>query len=177
MRFGISRRDPVDQLYGRMRDAHAYLSRDSGGSRSSTTHRVTSALEMAGGAAGVGLLAGRLNSWNIPRTPIPLGLAIGVGLHALDLFGFGGGLGEHLSNVGNGAIASWASLIGAGYGQQLYAKANPEQPAALAAGTLGPGSAPQAMPARPHAPVMSGSRPRRGPLTEAELVAMSHRHR
>ena len=106
----LSRRDV---LYSRMRDASAYLSsrRDPGGAIGS---RATAAIGVAAGAGLTGYLVGRTNHCNIAGTPLPWGLTIGVGLHALDIFGLAGNMGEHVANVANGAIASWATMMGAG---------------------------------------------------------------
>lgn len=156
-----------DVLYSRMRDASAYLAsrRDPGGT---VVRRATAAFGVAAGAAGTGYIVGRTGHWNIGGTPLPWGLTLGVGLHALDVFGLVGGFGEHVSNLANGAIASWATMMGAGYGQQ--ARANAGQPAAPIVAGLPPSHPASSLPA---------SRPtqRRAPLTEAELVALSRRHR
>lgn len=142
--------------------------------RTGVTGRVVDATEIAAGAALTGLLAGRLNHWNIPNTPLPIGLTIGVVLHALDFFNAGPAWsGRHFSNLGNGAIASWATLVGAGYGQQMLAKAG--TPPNLAAGV---GCPPIARPPTLPQPSINGhSKIPRKPLTEAELAGMSHRHR
>jgi hypothetical protein len=155
-------------LYQRMRDASAYLTarRDPG---KGVVHRVTTALGVGVGAAGTGYLIGRTGHWNVPGTPLPWGLTLGVGLHALDVFGLVGGYGEHVANLANGAIASWATMMGAGYGQDARSKSGapmgPPSPAIVA------GQAPVASFAAPR------TAQRRAPLTEAELVAMARRHR
>ena len=154
-----------DVLYSRMRDASAYLAtrRDPGGA---VTQRAFAALGVGAGAGLTGYLVGRTGHWNIAGTPLPWGLTLGVGLHALDVFGLVGGFGEHVANAANGAIASWATMMGAGYGQQ--ARQNAGQPAGpIVAGLAQPSFLPAPAP----------SQQRRGPLTEAELVAMSRKHR
>lgn len=161
-----------DLFHSRMRDAQAYLAsrRDPGGA---LTSRATAALGVAAGAGLTGYLVGRTNHWNIAGTPLPWGLTLGVGLHALDIFGLVGGMGEHVANVANGAIASWATMMGAGYGQQ--ARQAIGQPTGPIVAGLPPAHHARAL---PH-PSAHGARPmqRRSPLTEAELVAMSRRHR
>ena len=166
--------DPPDPrralLYQRMRDASAYLTarRDPG---KGVVHRVTTALGVGVGAAGTGYLIGRTGHWNVPGTPLPWGLTLGVGLHALDVFGLVGGYGEHVANLANGAIASWATMMGAGYGQDARTKSGapmgPPAPAIVAGEASG--FRLQASGPNPRA--------RTTPLTEAELVAMARRHR
>lgn len=156
-----------DVLYRRMRDASAYLAtrRDPGGA---VVHRVATAAGVAAGSLATGYLVGRTGHWNIPNTPLPWGLTLGVGLHALDVFGLAGGFGEHVANLANGAIASWATMMGAGYGQ------NARQTAGQPVGPIVAGQAPGMLPGTPGRPLSSG---RRSPLTEAELVAMARKHR
>jgi hypothetical protein len=151
-----------------MRDASAYLAsrRDPGGA---IAGRATAAIGVAAGAGLTGYLVGRTNHWNIAGTPLPWGLTIGVGLHALDIFGLAGGMGEHVANMANGAIASWATMMGAGYGQQSRQAAG--QPAGpIVAGLPAHHHHTQSLP-------MPRPTQRRSPLTEAELVAMSRKHR
>lgn len=163
--MAMSRRD-VDSLYGSMRDAHHYIEsrRDSSGGKKSVTSKVLGALEVGAGAAGVGLLAGRMQTTSIGNTGIPFGLALGFAGHAAAFFDLAGKYDEHVHNLANGAIAGWLAMWGAGQGMKMREKAGlPLGP--ITAGTSG--SPQQMMPGQPQ----------RSPLTEAELAAMSARVR
>lgn len=166
-----------------MRDASAHLmaKRDPAPSRHLAGRALTAA-EVAAGAGIAGVIAGRVNHWNIPNTPIPIGLAIGAALHAVDIFGYAGKYGAHLANVANGAIASYAFVAGAGVGQSWLASSSGQAPPPLAAGVgCVPNFSRSPMPASQSS--VSGALPgyvTRGPakpLTEAELAAISHSSR
>lgn len=175
--MAITRRD-VDSLYGSMRDAHGYIQsqRDNGKSRTKDIGgRLLKAGEVAAGAATVGLLVGRLNHWNIPNTPIPVGLAIGAAGHLIDFFGVAGDYGAHVANFADGAFASWATMLGAGYGTQMRQKAGLATPPITAGRMGGIGCCGDDKPAYPQlaARPQYNTVPRPTPMTEAELVAMS----
>lgn len=206
-RHGISRRD-LDDLYPRMRDAHDYLSRrdsarDNGErSRSLVNNVVRPMAAAAAGAAATGLITGRLNHWNFPGTPIPIGLTLAVAGQAIDYFGIAGPYGKDFSAAGLGAFASWINMLSTGWGQQLRARAG-EPLGPITAGIAGAnvgcaacnsiggiggiGCACNGARMSPVVPVpalplptvapfgVNGARPR--PLTEAEIAAMSHEMR
>lgn len=176
-RFAISRRDEVDALYPRMRDAHAYLAgaaRDPAKHDKSPIHYGRKLAGVAAGAGLTGLLTGRLNHWNWPNTPIPIGLSLAVGALAVDYLDLVGPLSEDVGNAGVGALASWINMLATGAGQQWRASAGlptgEGQPitAGIAgiAGAIGccgqPAGPIPSLPARPRMP------------TEAEIAAMSH---
>ena len=167
----ITRRD-VDDLQASMRDAQRYLAaeRDPARSRGEVLSRVVRTAEVGAGAAGVGLLAGRLGTTQIGNTGIPLGLAVGAVGHTLAFFGLAGRFDEHVHNVSDGALAGWATMWGAGQGRLMRERAGlPTGP--ITAGMDGIGNCP------PHAPpqlMPAYSRPQQErPLTEAELQIMA----
>ena len=206
MSYGISRRD-LDDLYPRMRDAHDYLSRRDparGDDKSSIVNHVVRPMAAAAvGAAATGLLTGRLNHWNFPNTPLPIGLTLAVAGQAIDYFGIAGPFGKDFSNAGLGAFASWINMLSTGWGQQLRARAGePLGPitagisgnggtvgcaacansiggcACAARPLYGPPVAALPMPTVPSAfgvPPPFAGRPRQ--ITEAEIAAMSHEMR
>lgn len=211
-RDGISRRD-VDELYPRMRDAHAYLTsaRDPKRGHGHAGHAEQSAspmnkivrplLGVGAGAALTGLLTGRLNHWNFPGTPLPIGLTFALAGQAINYFDLAGPFSQDLGNAGLGAFASWLTMLSTGWGQQLRDRAGqPLGPimagvgSAPAIGTCACGqprvagsvgcscgtSTPAALPPsdvsvpqpQPQLQPQPQSAPR--PLTEADIAAMSH---
>jgi hypothetical protein len=186
-RYGISRRDS-DDLYPRMRDAHSYLSaRDPAREKKHSPVGILRPLVGASlGAAAAGVLTGRLNHWNIPNTPIPIGAALGLAGLAIDYFDIAGPLSEDFGAAGAGAIASWITMMSTGWGQQLRAKAGQPVGQPITAGVAGSigacascpsGNVVTPVPAHAALPPPNylagvGARPR--PLTEAEIAAMSH---
>lgn len=170
------RRDDLRDVYGKLARDHDFIlsRRDEPKTVKGMAGKAVEALEVAAGAGAVGVLAGRLQTWSIPGTPLPLGLALGVAGHAIDAMGFAGSYGEHVSNFSNGLIAGWATMVGASKGRQMREKAG--QPIGdITAGTgdaigCGVGCAPQQLAA---APVNMGARPM--PLTEAQIAAARHR--
>lgn len=84
--------------------------------------RLSTVTGMGVGAGFAALLVGRVGHWNIPGTPLPIGLTLGVGLHLLDAFGITPTwMGPHLADAGNGAIVSWITMLGASWGRQMAA--------------------------------------------------------
>lgn len=137
---------------------------------------VITAAEVGVSALGFGYLYGRTQHWNVPGTAIPMGLAAGVVGHLANLFLLppGSKIAPHLANVSNGAIGSWAAMVGAGYGTDARQKAG-EPVGAITAGTAAFGCAPCDA-AGPPAQITAGSfagvaRP--VSVTEAELAALS----
>ncbi len=170
--MAVTRRDPGDaRIFGAMRDAHRFLStsrRDPSSKPSgSIAARAVTAGEVAAGAGATGLIVGRIGHWNIPGTPVPVGLALGVAGHLAHQMGWLGKYGPHAANVANGALASWATMLGAGWGAQMRAKAG--QPVGpITAGTQIAGCAPPS-----HLPPAAFARgPRPHMATEAELAGV-----
>ena len=161
----------MDDLRVSMRDAQQYLAseRDPQRSRGEITGRLIRTAEVGAGAAGVGLLAGRLGTSQIGNTGVPLGLALGALGHTLAFFGLAGRFENHVYNVSDGAIAGWATMWGAGQGRLMRERAGlPVGP--ITAGMDGMGACP------PHAPpqlMPAYARPTERPLTEAELQIMA----
>lgn len=166
--FAITRRDPPAEDYGAYFDRDMF-DRDAGlpaRAKGGAGDLALAALEIGLGALIAGLTVGRLNHWNIPGTPIPVGVAGAGVLVGADLLGWmPARVAPHTTRLGIGYGASWATMIGAGWGQQMRANAG-ETIAPITAGV----SAPAFGPAR-HAGAPP-RRPRR--LTEAELVARMH---
>lgn len=181
--FGAITRRDVEDLYSRMRDSHEFIeSRRDAGMKEKTSRAIQS-VETAAGAAGVGVLAGRLGTTSIGNTAIPLGLALGFAGHAAAFFGLTGVATPHVQSLADGAIAGWIALWGAGQGTQMRQKAGlpigPITAGVSSTGCVGCGpSMPPSMPG--YAPRMMGPggfRPGARPLTEAELQAMSQNYR
>lgn len=145
------------------RDHRELVLRDLAEPRSEGGSLALDAGEAILGAIATGFLVGRLNHWNVPNTPIPIGLLTGGALALLSLSPRTGRLGRHLSNLGIGAAASWGTMIGAGWGRQQRAAAG-EEIGPITAGT----QRSAALPARRASALPR--RPRR--LSEAELAAM-----
>lgn len=171
----LTRRDELRDVYGSLARDHEFLSarRDVPKGMTGAMGKIVEAAEIAAGAGAVGVLAGRLQTWSIPGTPIPMGLALGVAGHALDALGFTGSYGEHVTNLSNGFIAGWATMMGASKGRQMREKAG--QPIGdITAGSAdsagcGVGCGPEA-PRAFAAPMPTGwGRP--SPLSEAEIIA------
>lgn len=182
---GLTRRD-VDALYKPLRDTHEFLSASRDPSpMKDVGHTALAAGEVAAGALGFGYLYGRTQHWNIPGTPIPIGLAAGVAGHLLNMFVLGKSRwSPHVANLSNGAIGSWTTMWGAALGTQGRQKAGLAT-APITAGLMGCSSCAHATGAHP-APQLAAGLPTRHPaldhgalgarpmpMTEAELAAVS----
>lgn len=194
--------DPdIDRLYARMRDADAIL-RSKGRDATKIMERpiVKTGLEtlaVAGSAGAIGIIAGRTGNANIGRTPLPLGLTVGVALQAANLMGWVPKQWAPLvSNIANGSVAGWGALQGASYGQAMAEQAG--DPGVLRVGgasvagmsgigACGPscpptGPCPNPCPPGPPRELMPPNRApgqwaMRAPLTEPEIAAISARYR
>ena len=181
-RDGISRRD-VDELYPRMRDAHDLLSRRDEPKRGDRRTLVNNVLRpLAGAAAGAvatGLLTGRLNHWNFPGTPIPIGPTLALAGGVIDYFNLAGPFSSDFGAAGVGAFASWVNILSTGWGQQLRERAG-EPLGPITAGIAGCigcncGPGPIVQPAAFRGPPPNALPFQRPTLpTEAEIAAMSH---
>lgn len=87
------------------------------------TESVVRTLEVSGSAFALGMVQGAGILANGEIFKVPLELAAGLGFHALRLLGLGGKHGEHLSNFGDGGLASYAHILGRGVGAQHWGKA------------------------------------------------------
>lgn len=166
----LSRRD-IEELYPALKTQHDFISKKSD-PETQMANKLIEGLEVLVGSAGVGFLAGRLGTTSIGQSGIPLGLVLGVGAHAINYFGLAGKYGDHLSNLGNGAIAGFGALWAAGQGSQMRLKAG--QPAGpIVAGNPVKYAPPQMSGYNPPlmnaAPVQQSVRP----LTEAELQLLA----
>lgn len=178
--MAMTRRD-VEDLYPSMRDAHTYIESRRDPDKKSMSSKLIQSLEVGAGAAGVGVLAGRLGTTSVGSTGIPLGLAIGAGAHALAFFGLAGRYDNHVHNFADGALAAWLTMWGAGQGQQMRAKAGEPtgpitaglDPQAQALVVSNPGYSPQARVLPASQPFNSNPFVRPTPLSEAELQAMA----
>lgn len=163
----MTRRD-LDHVYGSVRDAHTHLSSGADRDFLSKLSKPTmqGAIEkgrrsvgIGVGALGAGYLQGRTNTVRVFGTPVPTGVALALGAWAIGAFGenYLGSLAGDFHNLGDGAFASWATILGLGWGQQ--ARLDSGQAAApLIAGALPSYSRPQQ------------DLPR--PLSEAEVLGM-----
>jgi hypothetical protein len=98
------------------------------------TEQVVRTLEVSGSAFALGVVGGSNVFANGEIFKVPLELAAGLGFHALRLLGLGGKHGEHLSNFGDGGLASYAYTLGRGVGAQHWgtAKTSGEMSGSLA---------------------------------------------
>lgn len=106
------------------------------------------AVEVSAMALGFGFVRGR---WKGDMYGIPVDLAGGVVLHAAGLFG-GPKYANHLHNLGDGALASFFTTLGAGLGASHKT-------------TTTAGALPLLLP-------MGNPVPTKGPLSERELVSL-----
>lgn len=93
-----------------------------------TTKTVIRTAEVGGAAFGIGLIQGRTGGIEVFGVPLELGLGAGLGLFGL--FGGAGSYSEHLTNLGDGCIAAYATTLGRGVGTTMRSKS-------LGAGTTG----------------------------------------
>lgn len=98
------------------------------------TEQVFRTVEVSASAFALGVVGGSNVFANGEIFKIPLELFAGLGFHALRLLGLGGKHGEHLSNFGDGGLASYAYTLGRGVGAQHWggAKTSGEMSGALA---------------------------------------------
>ena len=175
MPTGLTRRD-VDALYKPLRDTHAFLTarRDVEHPKSSIAGSAVAAAEVGLGALGLGYYYGKTQQQTLGKTSIPTGLAVGAGGLLLSLFAPRAlkPYASHLQNLSNGAIASWLTMVGAGYGQ---GQANKATTPTASSGLIGCGGARAAMPQLTAGAPRYGQRP--APLTEAEYAALGRQIR
>lgn len=177
MPLNITRRD-IEEAQNYARDAMRATSRDysGGGSQRTVGGTVRQTLGVGVGAVGVGILTGRFGPLNFGGNPIPLDLAAGVGLHLTTflLEAFAGiSLPKDVNNVADGAIGGYLTKFGVGYGTSLR-KAAGKPPLNLTDIAGEERSAGRATPAQLQQGNLRAERARnKGPLTEAELVAMA----
>jgi hypothetical protein len=55
-----------------------------------------------------------------PILHMPIELGVGIAAHALRFLGFGGKYSQHLADIGDGGIASYLHVLGAGIGAQHW---------------------------------------------------------
>jgi hypothetical protein len=179
---GLTRRD-VDALYRPLRDTHDFLTASRSdpetGGKTTLLREGMKIGEIGIGAGALGYYYGRTQKQTIGNTPIPIGLAVGAGGLLLSLLGpvrkFG--LSSHLTNLSAGAIASWTTQVGMGYG--LAGRQAAGQPAPVTSGLVGCGltgcTKPAALPPPAVVSGMYGAPP--APMTEAELAALGRQIR
>lgn len=83
--------------------------------------QVVRTFEVAGTAFGIGVMQGRTGG--IEVVGIPLELGGGLLLEVLGHLDFAGKMSGHLINVGDGALAAYATTLGRGVGQEWSDKA------------------------------------------------------
>lgn len=201
----LSRRDDVQDLYEPLRDVKSYVKAQRDSSKSSflpergPAQEAVTTLEVGAGSLLVGMLAGRMGTSQVKG--VPVGLALGALAHGAAFLGLTGAAAEHVHNLGNGAIAGWLALYGAGQGTRMRQEAG--QPiGAIVAGAnpalMGNCGAPheRQAPAQPSYPQYApqpramnpaplpqwyqggGNSPGNpAPLTEAELQALAQSQR
>jgi len=85
-----------------------------------TTERLVAAAEVTGAAFGMGVLQGKTGGVELFGVPLELGL--GLGLTGFGLLGGAGKHSEHLSNLGTGCLAAYATTLGRGVGKTWASK-------------------------------------------------------
>lgn len=98
--------------------------------------QVVRTFEVAGTAFGVGVLQGRTGGVEV--VGIPLELGAGLALEVLGHLDFAGKMSHHLINVGDGALAAYATTLGRGVGQEWGQKSG-KPSKTKASGSLGSG--------------------------------------
>lgn len=152
MSLTLTRRD-VEDAFANLRDSQRRLS----GRGETITGHVVQSVEVAAGALANGVVSGRFGNVYLGKdqVQVPVDLLVGLGGHALAFFGFAGKYDEHLHNFSDGFLAGYLTKVGAGLGAKLAMKA---------------GKAPHVFSGNGNGGALP---PKRGPLTEAELVAMA----
>lgn len=179
----MSRRD-LGHVQTSVQDAHTYLNgeadRDlfsrfnlSKPSASSVLEKGRKSAAVGVGALGAGYLQGRANTVNLFGTPVPTGVAIALTAWLGGFLGehYLGGFSEDLYNIGDGALASWATVLGMQWGQ------NARVAAGESTGPIMAGRSPHAMGGAHPLPRLSPPSNIPRPLTEAEVVALYRRRR
>lgn len=78
---------------------------------------IVQTFEVGGTAFGVGFMQGRWGS--IELAGVPVEFIAGLGLHVLAFLGGAGRYAEHVHNVGDGALAGYATKLGQGFGDKM----------------------------------------------------------
>lgn len=170
----LTRRD-LEDAYAKVSSAHRTIS-----GHASTGEKIAEAaiqtVEVFAGAAGMGVLVGRMGAphVNLGGHTVPLDLAGGVGLHAAAFFGLFGRYGEHVHNLADGVMAQYATRWGVGYGTHLREKAGLPR---IAGTSTGAAARPLPWQANPQATAHRRAPQGRGPLTEAELAGIASQMR
>jgi hypothetical protein len=102
-----------------------------------TVEKVIRTAEVGGTAFAIGVLNGKTGGVEIMGVPLELGA--GIALNVLSYMGAAGKMSDHVGNVGDGALASFATMEGVKIGLQWAQKSGGQ-------GALSGGSAP-ALPA------------------------------
>ncbi len=103
-----------------------------------TTERLITTAETAGAAFGMGVLQGKTGGVELFGVPLELGL--GLGLNAFGLLGGAGKYSHHLTNVGNGCLAAYATTLGRGVGATWARKSGQHQVSGVMPGGLPAGA-------------------------------------
>lgn len=154
--FRITRRD-IEHGFDIARRNVGKVSGDFSGGGRGLTKKFIESVEIVGSAFGVGVLSGRFGPLTVSGTPVPVDLGGAVALHMMNLLMDTGRLEPHLSNVANGVGAAWATKAGVGVGTDMRVKKG--LPPVSVSGT--------------DTSALPAASPRRGPLTEAELMALA----
>jgi hypothetical protein len=85
-----------------------------------TVEKVVRTAEVGGTAFAIGVLNGKTGGVEVMGVPLELGA--GIALNVLSYMGAAGKMSDHLGNVGDGAIASFATMEGVKVGLQWAAK-------------------------------------------------------
>src|SRR5277367_5738412 len=85
-----------------------------------TVEKVVRTAEVGGTAFAIGVLNGKTGGVEVMGVPLELGA--GIALNVLSYMGAAGRMSDHLGNVGDGAIASFATMEGVKIGLQWAAK-------------------------------------------------------
>lgn len=104
-----------------------------------TVEKVIRTAEVGGTAFAIGVLNGKTGGVEIMGVPLELGA--GIALNVLSYMGAAGKMSDHVGNVGDGALASFATMEGVKIGLQWAQKSGGGQ------GALPSGAAPSLPPA------------------------------
>jgi hypothetical protein len=91
------------------------------------TEKIVRTAEVGGTAFAVGILNGKTGGVEVMGVPLELGA--GVALNILSYMGAAGKMSDHLGNVGDGALASFATMEGVKIGLEWKKKSEPTAPA------------------------------------------------
>lgn len=124
-----------------------------------TVEKVIRTAEVGGTAFAVGVLNGKTGGVEIMGVPLELGA--GIALNVLSYMGAAGKMSDHVGNIGDGALASFATMEGVKIGLQWAQKSGGQQlPGGAAPGLPAPAAGVGLTPAEvAHAAAVAAAKP------------------